>query len=103
MDEPSNQTPLSSASGKRPEGIVTLFTVPMMSVNCRLIKITPSAFASSITSFASTSSSLLNCQLFCSRSVKIRKIMARENSTTLAIDKQIGKVLLINRAYLGQC
>ena len=48
-DEPSNQRPWSIASSSLWSGIETVFTSPMMSVNWRLTKRTPSAAAFSRT------------------------------------------------------
>src|SRR5581483_4538595 len=50
IDEPSNQVPYSNESASWWTGIVTLFTMPLMSVNCRLTKRTFCSSASRRTS-----------------------------------------------------
>jgi hypothetical protein len=40
IDEPSIHWPRSTTSGKIPDGIVTLFTIPITSVNWRLMNST---------------------------------------------------------------
>src|SRR5574341_2175992 len=52
-DEPSNQTPSSRASSNPLTGISTLFTVPVTSVNCNEMNLTPSSFTRLTNSLAS--------------------------------------------------